>query len=110
MCQILNEPPNFVTMAEFFCQSGVISPDLVALIPGLFFHLFLSFQTHITIFTTNQCEKCPSSIRCWDSNPRPLEHEFHPITTRPGLPFALFVKYRFDGRQGVELMSDPIMR
>ena len=50
------------------------------------FHLFSSFQTHITIFTTNKCEKCPSSIWCWDSNSQPLEHEFPPITTRPGLP------------------------
>ena len=31
-------------------------------------------------------KKCPSSIRCWDSNSRPLEHEPPPITTRPGLP------------------------
>ena len=29
---------------------------------------------------------CPSSIWCWDLNPRPLEHESSPITTRPGLP------------------------
>ena len=29
---------------------------------------------------------CPSSIRHWDSNPRPLERESPPITTRPGLP------------------------
>ena len=29
---------------------------------------------------------CPSSIRCRDSNPRPLECESPPITTRPGLP------------------------
>ena len=28
----------------------------------------------------------PFSIRCWDSNPRPVEHESPPITTRPGLP------------------------
>ena len=35
------------------------------------FHLFSSFQTSITIFKTNICEKYPSSIRCWDSNPRP---------------------------------------
>ena len=28
-------------------------------IPGLFFRLFLYFQTHITIFTTNLCEKSP---------------------------------------------------
>ena len=52
-----------------------------------FFIYFSSFQTNlITIFTTNKCEKCPSSIRCWDSNPRPLEHESPPMTTRPGLP------------------------
>ena len=29
---------------------------------------------------------CPSSISCQDSNPRPLEHQSSPITTRPGLP------------------------
>ena len=54
--------------------------------PRPLFHLFLSYQTHITIFTVNKCEKCPSSIRCWDSNSRPLEHESPPITTTPGLP------------------------
>ena len=30
-------------------------------------------------------KKCPSSIRCWVSNPQPLEHESPIITTRPGL-------------------------
>ena len=30
--------------------------------------------------------KCPSSIQCRDSNSRPLQHESHPIITRPGLP------------------------
>ena len=54
--------------------------------PGLFFVYFQSFQTNITIFTTTICEKCPSSIWCWDSNPQPSEHESLPITTRPGLP------------------------
>ena len=29
---------------------------------------------------------CPSSIRRRDSNPRSLERESPPITTRPGLP------------------------
>ena len=38
------------------------------------------------MLTTNICEKYPSSIRCRDSNPRPLDHESPPITTRPGLP------------------------
>ena len=28
---------------------------------------------------------CPSSIKHQDSNPRPLEHESSPITTRPVL-------------------------
>ena len=38
----------------------------------------------------------PSSIRRRDSNPRPLEHESTPITTRPGLPLNCldFVIYR----------------
>ena len=47
---------------------------------------FPLFNTNITTFTTNKCEKCTSSIRCWDSNPRPSEHKSPPITTRPGLP------------------------
>ena len=55
--------------------------------PGLFFVYFRSFQTNIiTIFTTNICEKCPSSIQCRDLNPQPLERESLPITSRPGLP------------------------
>ena len=63
--------------------------------PGLFFVYFWSFQTNIiTIFTTNKCEKCTSSLRCQDSNPRPLECEPLPITTRPGLPPNLKVLYR----------------
>ena len=60
--------------------------------PGLFFIYFRSveifisltffvpstsmkglFQINNTIFTTNKCEKCPSSIWHWDSNPRPIE-------------------------------------
>ena len=63
--------------------------------PALFFVYFRSFQTNITtIFTTNQCEKCTSSIWQWDSNPRPFEQESSPITTRPGLPpFHLLFDY-----------------
>ena len=54
---------------------------------GLFYSLFLVYSKNIiTIFTTNICEKCPSSIGSWDLNPRPLEHESPPVTTRPGLP------------------------
>ena len=39
-------------------------------------------------------QKCPSSIRCWDSNPWPSKHEYPPITTRPGLvPTTLTVPH-----------------
>ena len=55
--------------------------------PVSFIIYFWSFQTNtITIFTNNLCEKCPSSIWCWDLNPQPWEYESPPITTRPGLP------------------------
>ena len=39
-------------------------------------------QTHITILTTNKCEKCPSSIRRWDSNSQPSDSESPSLTTR----------------------------
>ena len=45
--------------------------------PGLFFVCFQSFQTNNTIFTTNQCEKCPSIIRPRDSNPQPFNMSCH---------------------------------
>ena len=51
--------------------------------PASFSFIFI-FSKNITIFTTKICEKCPSSIRCWDSNPRHSVHESPPITTRPG--------------------------
>ena len=48
--------------------------------------LFSFFTKNITILTINLCQKCPSSIQRWDSNPPPTERESPPITTRPGLP------------------------
>ena len=61
--------------------------------PGLFLVYFWSFQTNSKNFTTNQCEKmsCPSSIWHRDSNPRPLEYESSPITTRQMLVFFINV-------------------
>ena len=55
--------------------------------PTSFIVHFRSFQGNIiTIFTTkNICEKCPFCKQCRGSNPRPLEHEFLSIITRPGL-------------------------
>ena len=60
-----------------------------------FSFIFGLFQSNNTFFTTNKCEKCPSSIRRQDTNPRPLEHAWSPITTRPGLPVLnlCLVKY-----------------
>ena len=54
--------------------------------PGLFFVYFHLFKQTLQFFTTNKWEKYPSSIWCWDSNPRPLENESPPITAGPGLP------------------------
>ena len=40
--------------------------------PRPLFLLFSAFQTNVKIFVTNNCEKIPSNMRCWDSNPRPF--------------------------------------
>ena len=56
-------------------------------IPASFLFIFSLFQTNINpIFTTNQCEKSPSSIRYWDSNPRPSDCNYYPKTTKQGHP------------------------
>ena len=59
--------------------------------PGLFLFIFGLFKQKLQIFTSNICEKCPSSIWYRDLNPRPSEHDSPPITTRPGLPPILFI-------------------
>ena len=55
--------------------------------PGPFYHLYLVLlnKQHFN-FYNKYVKKCPSSIRYWDSNTQPIEHETPPITTRPGLP------------------------
>ena len=40
--------------------------------------------------------KCASSLRCWDSNPQPSEHESPPIITMPGLPPSLATILLYD--------------
>ena len=60
-----------------------------------FLRIFLLFfkmghPLHLFVFSKHQCKKCPSSIRCWISNSRPLEHQSSPITTRPRLPPELY--------------------
>ena len=55
--------------------------------PRSLFLLFLVFlYKNFKFLHQIYVKKCPSSIRCRDSNPRPLECESLPITTRPGLP------------------------
>ena len=49
------------------------------------FVYFPSFSTKVKKFTAIKYEKCPSSIQCWYSNPRPSECESSPITTSTGL-------------------------
>ena len=56
------------------------TPASFSLIFGLFKQTSLQFLQQIYV------KKCPSSIWCRDSNPRPLERESLPITTRLGLP------------------------
>ena len=51
-----------------------------------FLFIFGLFKQTIQLLQQINVKKCPSSIRRWDSNPRPLERESTPITTRPGLP------------------------
>ena len=54
--------------------------------PKPFLFIFGLFKQNITIFRTIFVGKIPSSIWCWDLNPRPLGRECPPIVTRPGLP------------------------
>ena len=79
-----------IILMSFFLKMGKPRP---------LFHLFLYFQTNNTTFATNKCEKCPSSIRCRDSNSQPLASESPPITTRPGLPPFLMSSFTFQNCQ-----------
>ena len=51
--------------------------------PASFLLIFVFSGKHFNFYNNWIYEKCPSSIPCWDSNPRPTEHESPPITTRP---------------------------
>ena len=52
--------------------------------PASFSFIFVFSDKHFN--TTNKYEKCPSSIRRWDSNSQPSDYKSPPLTTRPGLP------------------------
>ena len=67
-----------IVIALFFFKIGPT--------PASFLFIFGLFKQTIQFLQQINVKKCPSSIRRWDSNPRPLERESTPITTRPGLP------------------------
>ena len=55
--------------------------------PGLFFlYLLVFFKQTLLFLQQINVKKCPSSKWHRDLNPRPLEHESSPMTTRPELP------------------------
>ena len=55
-------------------------------IPVSFMLIFVFFtdKLYFTVFL-KKCEKIPSSLRCWDSNPQPSEDESPLLTIGPGL-------------------------
>ena len=52
--------------------------------PPALLGLFSVFSNKHYNFYKSKCEKCPSSTQCWDSNPRPSEHESPLIPITPG--------------------------
>ena len=61
--------------------------------PASFSFIFGLFKQTIQFLQQIYVKKCPSSIWCRDSNPRPLERESLPIATRPGLPPLHYYSY-----------------
>ena len=53
-------------------------------ISGLFLFIFGLFKQKIQFLQQTNVKQCRSTIRSWDTNPQPLEHESSPIITRPG--------------------------
>ena len=62
--------------------------------PLLSFIFGLFKQTSLQFYNKYMWKKIPSSIRCWDLNPWPLEHESLPVTTRPR-PFIIFLFFEW---------------
>ena len=52
---------------------------------GIFLVYFRSFSNKQYKFYNKLMRKCPSSIRCQDSNSQPPDYKSPPLTTRPGL-------------------------
>ena len=91
ICKILPLSPFPLHLQPLFSLSLYLSFFLKNGPTPASFHVFSSFQTNITILTTNKCEKCPSSIRRWDSNSQPSYSKSPLLTTRPGLPLSIYL-------------------
>ena len=61
--------PVFVFTFNRECELRTVVHFLNGPSPASFCLFSSAVQTNITILSTNQFEKCPSSIRCWDLNP-----------------------------------------
>ena len=59
--------------------------------------IFGLFNKHYKFLQQIYVKKCPSSLRCRDSNPRPSDRESPPQTTRLGLPpkWSILLKNKF---------------
>ena len=88
--------------------------------PASFSFIFGLIKQILQFLQQIYVKKPPSSIWCWDSNPRPLECESLPITTRPEISPNLFfffvfsiqliinVQYKFFTMTGFKLRSSGI--
>ena len=79
----------WATVSVQTCRNGYNRLQNISAIRGLFFFALVFSNKHYN-FNIKICGKCPSSIWYRDLNPRPLVHDFPPITTRPGLPIVWF--------------------
>ena len=61
-----------------FFISDKLSLKLLKNVPLSSFIFVFLIKHHNTIFTTNICEKCPSSIWCRDTNPRATDMSLLP--------------------------------
>ena len=64
--------------------------------PLLSFLLIFSNKHHYKFYNKLMWK----NVRCWNSNPRPSEHESPPITTRPGFPPLLLFFFFFFFKNG----------
>ena len=84
---MLNRSANWMYKKPFSYNFSTIHIFLKWANHSLFFVYFRSFQTNNTIFTTNQCEKCPNVHLVYSAGIQTFWTESSTITTRPlGFP------------------------